>query len=46
MSLWSIGVVCVKGIRSLWNIFFSIVRLRVPYEMFFFLALWAVLGYA
>jgi hypothetical protein len=27
MSLWLVGVVCVKGIRSLWIILFFIVRL-------------------
>ena len=33
MSLRSIGVACAKGMRSLWTIFFSIVRLSVPYGM-------------
>jgi len=29
-----IGVVCVKGMGSLWIIFFFIVRLLVPFGMF------------
>jgi len=28
-----IGVACAKGMGSLWTIFFSIVRLSVPYGM-------------
>lgn len=35
MSLWSIGVVYVREVRSLWIIFYSIVRLLVLYEMQF-----------
>jgi hypothetical protein len=33
MSLWLIGAVYVKGMGSLWTIFFFIVRLPVPYGM-------------
>jgi hypothetical protein len=29
-----IGVACVKGMESLWTIFFSIISLLVPYEIF------------
>jgi len=39
MSLWLIAVVCTKGMRSLWTIFFSIVRLPWPYGMLFSAAL-------
>ena len=41
MSLRLIGVVYVRQVGSLWIIFYSIVRLLVPYEMLFS----AVLGY-
>lgn len=33
MSLWLIGVVCAREMQSLWTIFFSIVRLLVPYRV-------------
>jgi hypothetical protein len=33
-SLWLIGVVFAKGMGSPWTIFFFIVRLSVPYEMY------------
>jgi hypothetical protein len=35
MSLWLIGDVGVRKMKSLWTIFFSIVRLLGTYEMFY-----------
>jgi hypothetical protein len=34
MSSWLIGFVCANEMGSLWTIFFSIVRLSMPYGMF------------
>jgi len=36
VSLWLIGIVCVKGMESPQTVFFFVVRLLVPFEMFFF----------
>jgi hypothetical protein len=44
VSMWLIGVVYTKEVRSPWTIFF-IVRLLVPFGMFS-LSIWIVLGYA
>jgi hypothetical protein len=38
MLLWSIGIVCARGMESLW-IIFSILRLLVPYGMLFLVTL-------
>jgi hypothetical protein len=45
MSLWSIGAVCARGMWSMWIIFYSLVRLFVPYGMLFFSRFGVVLGY-